>query len=141
MYTDICRYCKSCPVCAISTGGGRPGKPAVTPITVSKPFQIIGVDILELPVTTQGNKYAVVFQDLFTKWPFMFAVPDQKSLWLVQLLVEEIVPVFGVLEALLSDRGTSLLSHLMTDVCKLLGVRKLNTTAYHPPVRWGSREI
>ena len=42
------------------------------------------------------------------------------------------VPVFGVPEALLSDRGTNLLSHLMTDVCKLLGVRKLNTTAYHP---------
>lgn len=51
---------------------------------------------------------------------------------MVKLLVEEIVPVFGVPEALLSDRGTNLLSHLMLDVCKLLGVRKLNTTAYHP---------
>ena len=36
--------------------------------------------------------------------------------------------MFGVPEALLSDRGTNLLSHLMKDVCKLLGIRKLNTT-------------
>jgi transposase InsO family protein len=35
-------------------------------------------------------------------------------------------------EALLSDRGTNLLSHLMRDVCRLLGIEKYNTTAYHP---------
>ncbi len=34
----------------------------------------------------------------------------------------------GVPEALLSDRGTNLLSHLMRDVCELLGIEKLNTT-------------
>ena len=38
----------------------------------------------------------------------------------------------GVPEALLSDSGTNLLSHLMKDTCKLLGIRKLNTTAYYP---------
>ena len=132
MYADVCQYCKSCPVCATATGGSRPGRPPLSPIPVSRPFQIVGVDILELPVTTQGNKYAIVFQDLFTKWPFVFAAPDQKSQRLVQLLVGEIIPMFGVPEALLSDRGTNLLSHLMMDVCKLLGIRKLNTTAYHP---------
>lgn len=35
-------------------------------------------------------------------------------------------------EALLSDRGTNLLSNLMKDVCSALGIGKLNTTAYHP---------
>ena len=33
---------------------------------------------------------------------------------------------------LLSDRGANLLSHLMQDVCSILGIEKLNTTAYHP---------
>ena len=50
---------------------------------------------------------------------------------LTRLLCEEIVPMFGVPEALLSDRRTNLLSHLMLDVCKLLGIEKLNTS-YHP---------
>ena len=62
----------------------------------------------------------------------MFPAPDQKSSRIVRLLVEEVVPLFGVPEALLSDRGTNLLSHLMLDVCQLLGIKKLNTTAYHP---------
>ena len=40
--------------------------------------------------------------------------------------------MFGVPEALLSDRGANLLLHLTTDLCALLGIRKLNTTSYHP---------
>ena len=40
---------------------------------------------------------------------------------IVDILVREIVPVFRVPENLLSDTGTNLLSHLMTDVCKALG--------------------
>ena len=62
----------------------------------------------------------------------VYAAPDQKAVRIVKLLVEEIVPVFGVPEALLSDRGTNLLLCLMQDVCKLLGIKKLNTTAHHP---------
>ena len=62
----------------------------------------------------------VVFQDLFTEWPMVYPTPDQKAVRIAQLLVEEIVPFFGVPEALLSDRGTNLLSHLMKDVCTLL---------------------
>ena len=87
---------------------------------------------MDLPKTDQGNKHVIVFQDFLTKWPMVFPTPDQKSIRIVRLLTEEVVPAFGVPEALLSDRGTNLLSHLMQDVCNLLGTRKLNTTAYHP---------
>lgn len=80
----------------------------------------------------QGNKYLLVFQEKLTKWPMVFPLPNQRSIRLFHLLVDEVIPMFGVPEALLSDRGTNLLSHLMLDVCELLGIKKLNTTAYHP---------
>ena len=80
---------------------------------------------MELPITLQGKKYVVVLQDFFSKWPMVYPIPDQKS---VKLLVEEIIPFCGVLEPLLSNHGTNLLSHL----CHALGIKKLNTTAYHP---------
>ena len=87
---------------------------------------------MDLPCTKSGNKHVVVFQDMFSKWPLVFAVTDQRAECIARLLCEEVVPMFGVPEALLSDRGTNLLSHLMLDVCRLLGIEKLNTTAYHP---------
>ena len=53
-------------------------------------------------------------------WSFK-TFSDQQSLTLVKLLVEQWIPLFGVPEALLSDRGTNLLSPLILDVCDLLG--------------------
>ena len=132
MYTDAMNYTNGCPQCAIVEGTGQRQKPLLQPIVTEHPFQIVKVDIMELPVATQGNRYAIVFQDLFTKWPLVFPAPDQKAKRIAQLLVEEIVPTFGVPEAILSDRGANLLSFLMKDVCKLLGIKKLNTTASHP---------
>ena len=132
MRRDIVQFTRNCPECTIVSGGGKTVYPPLHPIEVQRPFQIIGIDIMDLPVTKQGNRHVLVFQDHFTKWPMVYAVPDQKSQRIVRILCEEIVPMFGIPEALLSDRGANLLSHLMQDVCKLLGIKKLNTTSYHP---------
>lgn len=132
IYAETINFCKSCPECVTVSGSGRHHKPPLYPIPVDRPFQIVGGDLMELPKTERGNRYVAVYQDFFSKWPLVFALPDQQSIRLIRLLVEEIVPFFGVPEALLSDRGTNLLSHLMLDVCELLGTKKLNTTAYYP---------
>ena len=129
MYRNVHQHCKTCPQCVMVT---RPGHPPLRTIPVSKPFQIMGIDIMDLPKTSQGNKHVVVVQDFPSKWPFVFTVPDQKTHCIARLIVEHTVPVVGVPKALLSDQDTNLLSHLMQDVCGLLGIEKLNTTAYHP---------
>ena len=85
-----------------------------------------------MPCTTQGNKHVVLFQDMLTKWPMVFAVPDQIAGRIAKLLCEEIDQLFEVPESLLTHRGDNLLSHLVLDVCSLLGIQKLNITAYHP---------
>ena len=87
---------------------------------------------MDLPKTDKGNQHVVVLQDFLTKWPLVYPVPDQKTHRVIKLLTEELVPMFGVPEALLSHRGTNLLSNLMQDICEILGIKKLNTTSYHP---------
>ena len=79
MFSDASRFAKACPECAITTGVGRRIKPPLHPIPVTRPFQILGIDIMDLPLTDNGNRHIVVVQDLFTKWPFVFPVPDQKA--------------------------------------------------------------
>jgi len=68
---------------------------------------------MDWPVTDSGNRHVVVFQDFLTKWPVVFPVPDQRAIRLVKLLTEEVIPLFGVPEAVLSDKGTNLLPTLM----------------------------
>lgn len=131
MHQNCIQYARNCPECAVVAGGGRVAK-LLHPIPVGRPFQIIGVDIMDLLTTNQGNKHDFVFQDYLTKWPIVFPILVQKSKRIARIVVEEVVPMFGVPEALLSDHGANLMSHLMMDLCQLLGVKKLNTTSYHP---------
>ena len=60
-------YVESCPECTITAGTGRHYKTPLHPIPVSKPFQIVGADLMELPKTRRGNKYVLVLQDYLTK--------------------------------------------------------------------------
>ena len=110
MYCDAVSYYKNCAECAFMSGTGQVRRPPLRPIPVQRAFQILGVDIMELPIMLRGNHYLIVFQDFLTKWSFVFPAPDQKAIPIVRLLAEEIVLVP---DALLSDRGTNLLSHLM----------------------------
>jgi len=55
MYTDCLNHAKSCPQCAVTKGTGRRIVPSLKPIPVSRVFQIVGEDIMELPKTQIGN--------------------------------------------------------------------------------------
>ena len=65
------------------------------------------------------------FQDYFTKWPLVYPVPGQMALRLVEILTKEVIPFFGVPEALLYDHGKNLLSNLMKDICSVLQVEHI----------------
>ena len=131
MRKDITHWTRGCLTCA-SRNVGRPVKPLLTPIPVGGPFDRVGVDVLQLPLSRQGNRYAVVFMDYLTKWPEVFAVPDQTALTIARLLVEQVISRHGVPSQLLSDRGPAFLSNLVQELCAVMGMRKVNTTAYHP---------
>ena len=95
-------------------------------------FHRVGVDIMELPLTQNGNRYVVTFIDYLTKWIESFACSDQTSETIAKLLIDHVICRHGVPEYLVSDRGTNLLSSLMQEVYEITGIHKLSTTAYHP---------
>ena len=131
MRADIVEWTKACQICA-TRNVGKPLHPPLTPIPVAGPFDRVGVDVIRFPPSQRGNKYAIVFVDYLTKWPEVFPAKDQSALTIARLLVEKVVTRHGVPTQLLSDRGASFLSNLMKSVYELLGLKKVNTTAYHP---------
>ena len=131
MRTDIANMCRSCLVCA-TRSVGKPVNPPLTPIPVDGPFDRLGVDVVQLPRTKQGNRYVVVFVDYLTKWPEVYATADQTAPTIAKLLVENVISRHGVPRQLLSERGPSFLSKLLLEICSVMGVKKVNTSAYHP---------
>lgn len=88
----------------------------MTPIPVAGPFDRVGVDVIQFPTSFDGNRYAVVSMDYLAKWPEVFAMPDQSSLAIAQLLVDHVITRHGVPTELLSERGKSFLSDLMQEI-------------------------
>ena len=70
--------------------------------------------------------------DYLTKWVEAFPLPDQVSESIARLLVDHVICRHGVPKELLSDRGSNLLSNLMTKVCQLTRMKEVNSTAHHP---------
>ena len=106
-------------------------KPTLAPISVGGPFERLGADILEMPLTVNGNRYVIVFMDYLTKWMEAYATSEQTTETIVDALVD-VACRHGVPRELVSDRGANLLSNLMQDVCEAFRIKKVNSTSYHP---------
>ena len=61
MQADVRRHCRACLVCATRKGPGRGTRPPLKSIPVGGPFHRVGVDVLELPLTFDGNKSCCVY--------------------------------------------------------------------------------
>ena len=118
------KHCHSCLACATRRGTGRASHPPLQPIPVGRPFHTVGVDILKLPQTYEGNQYVVVFLDYLTKWVNTFPSATQCAETVARLLVEEVICRHGAPECLLSDRGANFLSDLIAEVCRLMKVKR-----------------
>ena len=132
MCADVRKHCWSCLACATRRGTGKASRPPLQLIPVGGPFRTVGINILKLPQTYDGNQYVVVFLDYLTKWVEAFPVADQRAETVVRLLTEEVICRHGAPERLLSDRGANFLSDLMAEVCRFMKVKKVNTLGYHP---------
>ena len=72
--------------------------------------------------------------DYLTKWVEAYPTSNQHAETITLVFVDNIVCRHGVPEELLSDRGSNFFSELLQSICHLLGVRKVNTSGYHPQV-------
>ena len=62
----------------------------------------------------------------------VYVTPDQTSKTITKFLYQGYISIFGALARLLSDRGANFMSSVIDKMCKILGMKKLQTMPYHP---------
>lgn len=134
MRKDIKTYCATCASCCLRKS---PKNVAPAPLQVfqevASPFERTAMDIMgPLPTSSEGNRYILVFIDHLTRYAEAIAMPDQKAETVARAFVDKVVLRHSAPQQLLTDRGTNFTSQLMREVYGMLGVKKLQTTAYHP---------
>ncbi|NXC30958.1 TF26 protein, partial [Campylorhamphus procurvoides] len=96
-----------------------------------RPFQSIQVDFTELP-QVQRWKYLLVMTEHLTHW--VEAVPTVKATANVvcKTLLEQIIPRYGMVNRIDSDRGTHFTSKVLQQLTQALGIKWELHTPWHP---------
>ena len=99
---------------------------------MSEPFERMAMDIIgPLPRSRSGCRYVLVLCDYATRYPEAVALKSIDA----ETIAEELIKVFarvGIPKELLTDQGTNFTSQLLAEVYRLLHVKALRTTPYHP---------
>ena len=116
MAQDVECHCRECTVCQ-QTKPTMPMRVQMTNVPIGRPWQMIAMDILEVPVSSNNNRYLLVVQDYFTKWADAGPLPDQTASRITTELVD-LFTTYGVPEIVHSDQGRHFESAIFQQVLK-----------------------
>ena len=107
------------------------------PIMASGPLDLLHVDFTNIETTLEPNQSprvanVLVFQDHFMKHMLAYVTSNQTTKNIAKFLYQGYISVFGALARLLSNRGASFRSSVNEEMCKILGIKRLQTMSYHP---------
>ena len=122
-----CRKCTNCEKFKLP----QPTRAPLTSMPIGKPWQMVAVDILTVPISTNGNKYLLVIQDYFTKWATTIPLPNQSAATITSALIN-LFSQMGMPDAVHSDQGRNFESAILRQSLDAFGISKSYTTAYHP---------
>ncbi|KAI2644445.1 Retrovirus-related Pol polyprotein from transposon 17.6 [Labeo rohita] len=126
---DVKAFCQACPTCQITAPRSPPPSPLIPLPVIEVPFERIRLDLVgPLPKSARGHEHIL---DYATRYPE--AVPLRKAT--AKAIAQELFLLasrVGIPAEILTDQGTLFMFRLMADLCRLLRVKQLRTTVYHP---------
>ena len=130
---DVTYYCRSCDVCQKTTDKGRerPAPLGEMPI-ISVPFQRVAIDLVGPVVPSRrGHRFILTVIDYASRYPEAVALKKIDVVSVAEALIEVFCRV-GFPEEILSDRGSQFMCDVMKEVSRLLSIKQLFSSPYHP---------
>jgi len=100
---------------------------------IDTPFKRVAIDLVGeiFPASSRGHRYILTVVDFATRYPEAVALKNISTTVVAEALVSIFAGV-GIPDKVLSDQGTQFTSKLMKEVGRLLSMKQLTTTPYHP---------
>ena len=134
MAMDVNRYVASCPSCIKKSlrVSRKTTKLQLFPPTA--PMEFIAMDILgPLTLTDQGNRFLLVVTDRFSKLTRAYPLATTTAEVVAKTFFDGWVAAgYGIPQVLLTDNGTQFVAKFFQSFCRILGVKQVFTSAYHP---------
>ena len=111
MSRDVAEHCLTCTTCQ-QAKLPAPTKAPLVSLPVGRPWEMLAVDVLEVPLSSHGNRYLLVVQDYFTKWAEAFPMPDQTAKRITNILIT-LCARMGLPRIIHSDQGRNFESAIL----------------------------
>ena len=132
VFQDVADFCRSCQNCQKSTHRKTSRAPMISMPIIGEPFERMAMDIVgPLPRSRSGCRYILVLCDYATRYPEAIALKSIDA----ETIAEELIKIFarvGIPKEILTDQGANFTSQLLGEMYRLLHVKALRTTPYHP---------
>jgi transposase InsO family protein len=84
-----------------------------------------------LPPSTTGKSYILTFQDDLSRYVLATLISQQDAETVARVFVSEVVLKYGTPSTVHTDRGANFVSEVFKNTCKLLKIKKIQSTAFH----------
>ena len=134
MSRHIKKYTMTCDICQKSKPRRHAPIGLLQPIPIpSRPFEVITIDFIpELP-DSNGFDNVLVVVDKLTKFGIFIrcttGITEEET---AALLFKHVFSIWGLPQQIISDRDTRWRNSFWKEVCRLMGIKRSLTTAYHP---------
>ena len=132
MTRDVSKYVKKCIKCQESKITKHIKMPLTITNTPDKQFDTVYVDTIgPLPKSYKGNEYAVTLLCDLTKYLVTIPIQDKSARTIAKAIFENFILTYGPMKTFITDMGAEYKNSIMTELCKLLKIEKLTSTAHH----------
>ncbi|GJZ07658.1 reverse transcriptase domain-containing protein [Tanacetum coccineum] len=131
IFRNVCRLVQVCDACQRADNISLRDETPQKYIQVYKIFDVWGLDFMGPFLSSNGNKYILVAIDYLSKWVEAQAFLTNDARNVVNFL-KKLFARFGILKALISDRGTHLCNYQIEQAMKRLFPEKLKSRWYGP---------
>ncbi len=131
MRLDIEKHIAQCLSCAQTKGTTQTATIFEYPLPAG-PYEIVSIDLLQLPRNIQGSMYVFVCVDHFSRFTVLASLPNKFAITVAYAIVSYLICPCTTPRVLLSDNGAEFKNQVLRDICTQFHIQQIFITSHHP---------